>query len=50
MPAAITLSLREWLIAWGPTWLILGAGLAALVGRRLLRRAVAWRPVAWLLD
>ena len=50
VPAAITLSLREWLIAWGPTWLILGAGLAALVGRRLLRRAVAWRPVAWLLD
>ena len=47
--AVISLSLREWLITWGPAWLMLGAGLAALVGRRLLRWLVAWRPVAWLL-
>ena len=46
----IYLSLREWFIAWGPAWLMLGAGLAALVCRRLLRRVFAWRPVAWLLD
>jgi hypothetical protein len=46
----IYLSLRDALIAWGPAWLMLGAGLAALVGRRLLRRLVAWRPLAWLLD
>jgi hypothetical protein len=50
VPAVIYLSLREWFIAWGPAWLMLGAGLAALVGRRLLRRVFAWRPVAWLLD
>jgi len=50
VPAAIYLSLRDALIAWGPAWLMLGAGLAALVGRRLLRRLVAWRPLAWLLD
>lgn len=50
VPAVIYLSLREWLIAWGPAWLMLGAGLAALVGRRLLRRVFAWQPVAWLLD
>lgn len=48
--AVMVLSLREWLIAWGPAWLMLGAGLAALVGRRLLRRLVGWRPVAWLLQ
>jgi hypothetical protein len=50
VPAVIYLSLREWFIAWGPAWLMLGAGLAALLGRRLLHRVFAWRPVAWLLD
>ena len=50
IPAVIYLSLRDGLIAWGPAWLMLGAGLAALVTRRLLRRVFAWRPVAWLLD
>jgi len=50
VPEALYLNLREWLIAWGPAWLMLGAGLAALLGRRMLRRLFTWRLVAWLLD
>ena len=49
LPETIALTLRDWLIAWGPAWLMLAAGLAALVGRRLLRQVFAWPPVAWLL-
>ena len=50
VPVAIYLDLREALIAWGPAWLMLGAGLGALFTRRVLRRLVGWRPVAWLLE
>lgn len=42
-------ALRDWLTDWGPVWLIVAAGLAALVARRLLSRLVTARPVAWLL-
>jgi hypothetical protein len=49
LPEAIYLTLRDWLIAWGPVWLIVAAGFAALVARRLLSRLVTARPVAWLL-
>ena len=49
LPEAIYLTLRDWLIALGPFWLVIVAGLAALVGRRLLSRLVTFRPVAGLL-
>lgn len=42
--------LIDWLAAWGPAWLI-GAGLlAGLLGRKILRMFVGWRPVAWLVE
>lgn len=46
----IQVTLRDWLIALGPAWLMIGAGLMALVSRRLLRQLLAWPPVAWLLN
>lgn len=45
----IYLTLRDWLIAWGPVWLIAAAGFVALLARRLLSRLVTARPIAWLL-
>ncbi|KIU27406.1 hypothetical protein SR39_30050 [Methylobacterium radiotolerans] len=50
LPETIALTLRDWLIAWGPAWLMLAAGLGALFTRRVLRRLIGWRPVAWLLE
>lgn len=50
LAAVAYMTLRDWLIALGPAWLMVVAGLAALVGRRLLRWVFTWPPMVWLLN
>lgn len=46
----VYVGLLDWLAGWGPLWLLGGGLLAGLMGRKLLRTFVQWRPIAWILD
>lgn len=48
--AGVYFSALDWLYGWGPIWL-LGTGLlAGLLGRKVLRATVAWKPIRWLVE
>lgn len=46
----VYIGLLDWLAGWGPAWLLGSGLLIGLIGRKLLRRFVEWRPIAWLID
>lgn len=48
--AAVSSTVLDWLYGWGPLWLLGGGLLAGLLGRKLLRATVAWKPLRWILD
>lgn len=48
--AGVYSSVLDWLYGWGPFWLLGGGLLAGLLGRKVLRATVAWRPVRWLVE
>lgn len=48
--AGVYAGLLDWLAGWGPLWLVGGGLLAGLLGRKLLRAFVSWKPIAWLVD
>lgn len=48
--SGVSSTVLDWLYGWGPIWL-LGCGLlAGLLGRKLLRATVSWKPLRWILD
>lgn len=48
--AAVSSTVLDWLYGWGPIWLLTFGLLAGLLGRKLLRATVAWKPVRWLVE
>lgn len=48
--SSVYVGLMDWLAGWGPLWLLGGGLLAGLLGRKILRATVSWRPIKWLVD
>lgn len=48
--SGVSSSVLDWLYGWGPVWLLTFGLLAGLLGRKLLRATVSWKPLRWILD